>query len=295
MRIHLVLTAILLLPHGIAIAAPPLLDDLTTQGVKLGSGVDTVLLPRPTMSDGLDAAAQEAVIRKTAGRHPLDRFLRKSVVAPIVIARKSINDSRGARLGHRLDVFFVVHGRLSTIADEQLLNELNVAPASKTGLPSENRLLSKEELSGKDLPSGPKYSYFGATVIDKVYVTGVSRAVETRGEGSVLVAVKIDPQFNGDAKFPNQWSSIVRKASGVYEVGPARPYCAFGACAKATELVDASGDPTGAIFVECHVVFGEPEGWFDGRNLLAPKLPLVVQEEVRRFRRKLDQFEQGSN
>ncbi len=295
MLVYPVLAAILFLPNGTARAENRLLDELTTRGVKLGPEADTVLLPKPTMPDGLDAAAQEAVIRETASRHPLDRFVRKSIVAPIVIARQSINDSQGTRLGHRLDVFFVAHGRLATISGEQLHNELNVAPASKTGLPSENRLLSKEELTGKDLPSGPKYSYFGTTVIDRVYVTGVSHAVEVRGEDSVLVAVKIDPRFNGDAKFPNQWSSIVRKSSGAYDVGPARPYCAFGAYAKATELVDASGDPTGAIFVECHVVFGEPEGWFDGRNLLAPKLPLVVQEEVRRFRRKLDQFEQRSN
>ena len=295
MRIRLVLTSTLLLSIGTAMAEPPLLDELTTRGVKLGPGADAVLLPKPTMPDGLDAAAQEAVIREAAGRHPLARFLRKSIVAPMVIARQSVNDSGGTRLGHRLDVFFVAHGRLAMIADEQLLNELNVAPASKTGLPRENRLLSQEELSGKDLPSGPKYSYFSATVIDKVYVSGVSRAVEARGEDSVLVAVKIDPQFNGDAKFPNQWSSIVRKSSGAYDVGPPRPYCAFGAYAKATELVDASGDPTGGVFVEGHVVFSEPEGWFDGRNLLAPKLPPVVQEEVRRFRRKLDQFERGSN
>jgi hypothetical protein len=51
---------------------------------------------------------------------------------------------------------------------------------------------------------------------------------------------------------------------------------------KVTRLAE----PVGALFVEQHVVFAEPAGWFDGANLLRPKLPLVIQGKVRAMRRE---------
>ena len=41
------------------------------------------------------------------------------------------------------------------------------------------------------------------------------------------------------------------------------------------------------MFIEYHVAFIEPEGWFHGTNLLRSKLPIVAQEMVRKFRRNL--------
>jgi hypothetical protein len=35
------------------------------------------------------------------------------------------------------------------------------------------------------------------------------------------------------------------------------------------------------------MIFDEPNGWFGGANLLRSKLPLVIQDEVRNFRRRL--------
>ena len=45
-------------------------------------------------------------------------------------------------------------------------------------------------------------------------------------------------------------------------------------------------EPTGALFVEQHIIFAEPTGWFDGANLLRSKLPNVVQNAVRTTRRE---------
>jgi hypothetical protein len=52
-----------------------------------------------------------------------------------------------------------------------------------------------------------------------------------------------------------------------------------------TELVGVED----GLFVEVHVVYAEPYGWFEGRNLLRSKLPPVLQDSVRKFRRKLAQ------
>ena len=41
------------------------------------------------------------------------------------------------------------------------------------------------------------------------------------------------------------------------------------------------------MFIECHLVYEEDYGWFDGANLVKQKVPVMVQEKVRTFRRKL--------
>jgi hypothetical protein len=46
-------------------------------------------------------------------------------------------------------------------------------------------------------------------------------------------------------------------------------------------------EPAGSLFVEYHVAFAEPQGWFQGANLLRSKLPIAAQDSVRKFRRTL--------
>ena len=65
-------------------------------------------------------------------------------------------------------------------------------------------------------------------------------------------------------------------------MGPPQPYGGAGMYLKITKL----HEPAGALFVEQHIVFAEPTGWFDGANLLRSKLPLVVQSNVRDMRRE---------
>jgi hypothetical protein len=63
----------------------------------------------------------------------------------------------------------------------------------------------------------------------------------------------------------------------------------MGQYLKVTALVDADDKPNGKLFIEAHMVFHEPQGWFGGANLLGSKLPLAVQDNVREFRRLLRQ------
>ena len=70
---------------------------------------------------------------------------------------------------------------------------------------------------------------------------------------------------------------------GAQQLGDPHPYSGFGGYIKVSELVE----PAGALLIEMHFVFDEPEGWFGGKNLLRTKLPLAVQENVRKFRGEL--------
>ena len=59
------------------------------------------------------------------------------------------------------------------------------------------------------------------------------------------------------------------------------------AAPRGTLIIGHLKEPANAILVEFHQVFVEPKKWFDGANLLRSKLPLVIQPEVRAFRREL--------
>ena len=57
----------------------------------------------------------------------------------------------------------------------------------------------------------------------------------------------------------------------------------MGIYAKITRL----HAPEGALLIEWHLVYSEPQGWFDGTNLLGSKMPAIVQSRVRATRREL--------
>ena len=125
------------------------------------------------------------------------------------------------------------------------------------------------------------YRHVEFDFLEKVHLRATGRVVWTKTDESVLVAAEVDPRFRGDPEFPNQWQSVI-KEGGARKLGPANPWDGAGFYLKITKLAE----PAGALFVEQHVIFAEPTGWFDGANLLRSKLPLVVQNNVRTMRRE---------
>jgi hypothetical protein len=133
-------------------------------------------------------------------------------------------------------------------------------------------------------PEDPRWVFFESTLLDKVRLSLTTRNVKTQTGDSVLIASVVDPKFNQDTAFGNHWRPITIDDSGQRQVGAQRPYAGLGSYVKLTRLVQ----PAGAIFVEYHVAFAEPEAWFHGANLLRSKLPIVAQDMVRTFRRNID-------
>jgi hypothetical protein len=138
-------------------------------------------------------------------------------------------------------------------------------------------------LSSRNITPGEreKFGHVRFDVLSRVRLAVTGRAVWSKTDESVLVAAAIDPRFAGDKEFPAQWQSIL-KTGGQETLGPPHPYTAAGLYLKVTKL----HAPAGAMFVEQHVVYAEPHGWFDGVNLLRSKLNPVVQSNVRTMRRE---------
>lgn len=267
-------------------------DPVWHKPIQIG-GVAISLHP-PSMDDSMDAAQQQAGLQTVAGKYPLDRFLKESIVSPFHLERENIKNEVGERVGHRIDLWFVAHGPLEAIQDQDLFAEMIGADDSSGGAQpvgdspdssaaDAGRRLTEAEVAERGLyelrEPGLTLGYyrFSADVIDRVVVEGVVLGLTRNSPRSQFAGMHLEEQFEQDKDFPNRW----RHRDAAAE--EARPYRGLAGYAKATRLLE-HGD---AILVECHAVIHEPPEWFSGANLLSSKLPLVVQDSVRSFRRNL--------
>jgi hypothetical protein len=76
-------------------------------------------------------------------------------------------------------------------------------------------------------------------------------------------------------------------------LGPPRSYAGSGSYLKITRLDAGVSGRNDALFVEGHLIFVEPKEWFAGTNRLRSKLPTLIQDQVRSFRRELDRRKPG--
>jgi hypothetical protein len=147
------------------------------------------------------------------------------------------------------------------------------------------RILTKADLARRGISladrTGETFMHVKLDLLGKVQLQATLRAAWISTGQSVVIAVVVDPRFQDDAEFPNQWQSITKDGVG-RRLGPVHPWAGGSFYMKITKLAE----PAGALFVEQHLIFAEPAGWFDGANLLRSKLPLVVQDRVRTTRRQ---------
>ncbi len=266
--------------------ANPVFAQLLEQGVAVSS--DAVRpFPPPTMEDGLDSAAQQAIISQIAGSdYTPAQLLRKSVVSRHVLHLDYLVDKQAPT--RRADTWFVGYGDLDAIANKEFLEQLLDASGGDDEIGDQGHALSPDELSERgfavDLANADHESYANGSyrLIKKVEVQGTLHSFWSRTSDSIVIAGLLDPQFNDDAEYPNLWRAMNRGITGELELGPPQPYQGMAFYLKITRLKN----PEGALFVEAHLLLSEPHAWFDGANLLGAKLPAVIQNRVRATRRE---------
>jgi hypothetical protein len=244
-------------------------------------------LPPPLMADGLDAAGQREVLEKVVGkRFTVRDFTAKFGTAPHVYTIRKIANARDDSprvLG--VDASFIAYGGLDTIASRDFLEGLH-----KKSKDRQIHMLTAEELDKRKLTvessqrREERYSHGVFIVLERVELRAALHTIVTRQPDSLLATTRIDPRFDKDPDFPNQWRKITVDDEGQRTLGPAHPYPGLGGYLKITRL----HEPKGVLFIEYHLIYTEPKGWFNGADPLTPKLPAIIQSEVRTFRQELN-------
>ncbi len=273
----------------------PVFKELVTQGVTMSDGAK-VKLPPPIMADGLDAAGQLAALRRVAdARNPVKSILEKSFYASVVTKIRAPKPAEGERpTVWTVNTWFVAHGNWNKLTSKEFLESLTSSGEGKGGVVSKAGALTDEEMQKRKLKIASKgdyeerFLYATFSLFERVEISSTRFAAVVKGKDSVLAAGRVDPRFDRDAEYPNQWRPLLRDVRAEIKPGPAHPFGHAGGYAKITRLVE----PAGAVFIECHVVYEEPYGWFDGVNLIQQKVPAMVREKVRSFRRKLSMAEE---
>ena len=276
-----------------AAADNPVLQELCEKGVSMSDGKD-YKLPPPAMVDGLSAAEQRTVIEKIGKPrgYSFADLTDNRTAAPVVLAVRTLKDSDDeSSIVRSIDLYFIAHGKWEVLNSKEFLDSLSKAKEgeNKSEVVSRSGFLSEAEMQkrGLELASTPeremKFVYTTFSLFDQVELSATRLAVATRTGTSFLGAAKMDPRFAADAEYPNQWRPIERDANAEISYGKPHAYTGGGAYAKVTKLLD----PPEAIFVECHAVYEEPYGWFQGGEMLNSKLPMIMKAKVRAFRSKL--------
>jgi hypothetical protein len=274
-------------------AENPAFRELIDRGVAISDGTQ-VKLSKPILPDGLDAAGQKAALDKVAdARNTVDDMLKTSFYAPVIVKVRTVkeNDDEGPAV-RAVDVWFVAHGDWKTLTSKSFLESAFKSKEKEDG-PSrvvlKSGVLTEKEIADRHLTATVKdnyeerFVYATFRLFERVELSATRFSVSVRNDQSILAAGQLDSRFLKDAEYPNQWRPLLRDERAEITLGKAQPFKHAGGYAKITRLLD----PADGVFVECHIVYEEPYGWFDGINLIKQKVPAMVNEKVKTFRRKL--------
>jgi hypothetical protein len=266
--------------------ANPLFKQLRSEGVLVTADTKAPL-PAPRMADGLDAAGQREVLENVVGmRFTVRDFTAKVGTAPHVYAiqKIAVPDADSSR-AFGIDVSFIAYGSLETVSNRDFLEDLHRKSKDR-----QIHILNEAELDKRKLTAESsklreeRFSHGVFIVLERVELRSALHTIVTRQSDSLLAATRVDRRFAADTDFPNQWRKITIDEEGQHKLGPAHPYPGAGGYLKITRL----HEPNGALFVEYHLVYTEPKGWFNGADPLTTKVPAIIQSEVRTFRQELN-------
>ncbi len=270
--------------ESIAPASPhPVVAQLVDEGLALGpGGGDAVVrLTPPVMRVEMSAEEQHAAFAELVGEGRMERYLADKVVTPQVLRITTEKDLEGGGAIRRLDQHFVVYGDLKLIREKDLLNDFMAKEKAEQEPGKFDQYL--EQLDEPSAAGEPYLYRYRMPLLDKVMISGLIRGQTFTADGLLIESAVSAEDLLTDARNPTVWQSIPRRAASDDALGSSIPYRGLAGYLQVTELQFQPG----ALLVECHGVLVEPRGWFGGRNLLASKLPIVAQDNMRSFRRKL--------
>jgi hypothetical protein len=254
----------------------------------LGEGLKAagtaVKLAPPRLTDGQDAPQQRAALREVAGsERALDDLLRDSVTAPYII---KVHDVKGTGATIRVvDLWFVVYAELAHIDAAHEAAQADQKAVEAGNMRFETRLLKPEDLRAAGIKTAEPaegvsswYAHIHGRLLDRIEFDSTNHVMVSQSRESIVIASRTDPAFGSALPLGNTWTPVGSKSgesAHAYEGG------------VSYVKISRTNVKPGALFVEMHAAFVEPDGWFSGSPILRSKFSIVSQDQIRALRRDL--------
>ncbi len=254
------------------------------QGVEVGGKQIRLVLPR--LVDGLKAEEERAALRKVAeSDRAVDEMLRDSVTAPYII---KIRDQKASGATIRMaDLWFVVYAPLEKIDPIREVARTDQKRIEVANMLFETRMLNADDLRAAGIKQtehaagqGDWYAHVHARLLDRIEMDVTNHGAVSQSADSIVVASRTDPSFEKAESNANFWKSVAANNSAN---AAKQPYSGGVSYAKISRSVLKPG----ALVVEMHVAFVEPDGWFQGAPILRSKFGVIAQDQIRTLRREV--------
>ena len=255
----------------------------------LEDGGQMIKLPPPRLVDGQGGDAQRAAMKELAGSdRALVELLRDSVTAPFIIKVHDVKTT-GATV-RQADIWFAVHGDLKYIDLAKEAARTDQKAVEVANMWFQTRLLKTDELRASGVTPAQTgtdkntwYAHIHAKLLDRIEFEVTNHVVASESSESVVIASATDPSFANAKSLSNGWKTLTSPGGAQPDVGPQQSYLGGISYAKISRIAFQPA----ALFVEMHVAFVEPEGWFQGAPILRSKFSVAAQDQIRTLRREL--------
>jgi hypothetical protein len=257
------------------------------EGLKAGG--QTVRLAPPRLVDGQAGDVHRAALKELAGSdRALDELLRDSVTAPFIIKIHDVKMT-GATV-RQADIGFAVHGNLKKIDPAREAARTNQKVVEVANMWFQTRLLKTDDLRSagiKPADTGSDrnawYAHIHAKLLDRIDFEVTNHVVTSETSESVVIASATDLSFANAGSLSNGWRSLAPPGGSQTDAAARQPYSGGISYVKISKI---AFQPT-ALFVEMHVAFIEPDGWFQGAPILRSKFSVAAQDQIRTLRREM--------
>jgi hypothetical protein len=262
-------------------------NQVLDQGLEVGG--QTVKLPAPRLVDGQIVEAQRAALREVAGSdRAVDDMFRDSVTAPFIIKVRDVKAS-GATI-RTADVWFAVYGDLKQVDPAREAARTDQKEVETANMWFQTRILKADEIRAagiKPAESAPGlsvwFAHVHAKLLDRIEFEATNAVMASQAPDSIVIATRTDASFDKTGSLANVWNPITTTGGTRAEGSAKQPYAGGMSYAKTSQCAIKPG----ALLVEMHFAFVEPDGWFQGQPILRSKFGVVTQDQIRTLRREL--------
>jgi hypothetical protein len=268
-------------------AQNPVFTQVLNAGMEVGG--QTITLPSPRHLDGQAADAERATLREVAGSdRAVGEMLRDSVTAPYIIKVRDVKVS-GATI-RTADLWFAVHADLKQVDPAREAARTDQKEVEVANMWFQSRILKDDEIRAVgikpiDTVSGQRawYAHVHSKLLDRIEFEATNQVVASQSPDSIVIASRTDPSFAKAGSTANGWKPLTTTGGKQADSSAKQPYAGGISYAK----ISGCALKPGALLVEMHVAFVEPDGWFQGAPILRSKFSLVAQDQIRALRREV--------